>query len=43
MVYYEPLTEKEAKEADRYTNDDFEDTRTMKELKRDLKQALTRM
>ena len=37
MVYYDPLTPKEAREANRYTNDDFEDSRTMKELKRDLK------
>ena len=35
--------EKEAKYGNRYTNDDIQDTRTMKELKKDLKQALTRM
>ena len=43
MVYYTPVSEKECREANRYANDDFEDNRTMKELKNDLRKALVRM
>ena len=43
MSYNDYFDEKEAKYGNRCNNDDIEDTRTMKELKRDLKQALMRM
>ena len=43
MSYHDYFHEKEAKYGNRYNNDDFEDHRTMKELKKDLRTALTRM
>ena len=42
MNEFQPLTEKEAEEALRYEFD-FEDRRTMRELKEDLKSILGRM
>ena len=41
MNTFQPRTEKEAEEACRY--DEFEDRRTMKELKEDLKTCISRM
>ena len=43
MSYYESFDEKEAKYGNRCNNDNFDDRRTMKELKKDLRVALTRM
>ena len=42
MNTFQPQTEKEAEEALKHDYD-FEDRRTMKELKRDLRTCLTRM
>ena len=43
MSYCEYFTEKEAKYGNRHDDDDFDDRRTMKELKKDLRSVLTRM
>ena len=40
---YDLFKEKEAKHGNRHDDDDFDDRRTMKELKKDLRTALTRM
>ena len=40
---YKLFDEKEAKHGNRCNNDDFDDRRTMKELKKDLRKAIARM
>ena len=40
---YDLFNEKEAKYGNRHNDDNFDDRRTMKELKSDLKKAIARM
>lgn len=42
-LMYELFDEKEAKYGNRHNDDDFDDRRTMKELKSDLRKAIARM